>query len=92
LIFPVSVNSRAVSLLLCAPNNFTFELCHIWQSSRFLAPLFHNYGTWQIGKSTFHVSTTKAWADFRQDCARLLRKAHLTVPVWLISPRHSVGF
>jgi hypothetical protein len=29
LIFPVSVNSRAVSLLLCAPNNFMFELCRI---------------------------------------------------------------
>jgi len=29
LIFPVSVNSRAVSLLLCAPNNFTFEFCRI---------------------------------------------------------------
>jgi len=29
LIFPVSVNSRAVSLLLCALNDFTFELCHI---------------------------------------------------------------
>jgi hypothetical protein len=29
LIFPVSVNSRVVFLLLCAPNNFTFKLCHI---------------------------------------------------------------
>jgi hypothetical protein len=29
LIFSVSVNSRAVSLLLCAPNNFTSELCRI---------------------------------------------------------------
>jgi hypothetical protein len=29
LIFPVSVNSRAVSLLLCALNNFTFELCRM---------------------------------------------------------------
>jgi len=30
LIFPVSVNSQAVSLLLCAQNNSTFELCRIW--------------------------------------------------------------
>ena len=30
LIFPVSVNSRVVSLLLCTLNNFTFELCRIW--------------------------------------------------------------
>ena len=29
LVFPVSVNSRAVFLLLCAPNNFTFALCRI---------------------------------------------------------------
>jgi hypothetical protein len=29
LIFPVSVNSQAVSLLLCALNNFSFELCRI---------------------------------------------------------------
>jgi hypothetical protein len=29
LIFPVSVNSRAISLLLCALNNFIFELRHI---------------------------------------------------------------
>jgi hypothetical protein len=29
LIFPVSINLHAVSLLLCAPNNFTFELCRI---------------------------------------------------------------
>jgi len=28
----------------------------------------------------------------RQDCAHLLRKTHFTVLVWLISPRHSVGF
>jgi hypothetical protein len=85
-------SGSAVSLLLCVPKNFMFELCHIWQSFRFLASLFHNYGTWEIGISTIHVSTTKARAGFRRDCARLLRKACLTGPVWLIGPRRSVGF
>jgi hypothetical protein len=28
----------------------------------------------------------------RWDCASLLRKTCFTVPVWLIGPRHSVGF
>jgi hypothetical protein len=69
-----------------------FELCRIWQSFRFLASLFHKYGTRQIGISTFHIFTTKARACFRRDCARLLRKACFTIPVWLIGPRRSVGF
>ena len=59
---------------------------------RFLVSLFHDCGTQQIGISTFHVSTTKARAGFRQDCARLLRKTRFTVPVWLIGPRRSVRF
>jgi hypothetical protein len=92
LIFPVSVNWQEVFLLLCAPNNFTFELCSIWQPFRFLASLFHNYGTRQIGISTFHVLTTKARVGFRWDCARLLRKARFTVLVILICPRCSVRF
>jgi hypothetical protein len=29
LIFPVSVNSQVVFLLLCALNNYMFKLCHI---------------------------------------------------------------
>jgi hypothetical protein len=28
----------------------------------------------------------------RRECARLLRKTCFTIPVWLIGPRHSVGF
>jgi hypothetical protein len=68
----------AVSLLLLALNNFKFELRRIWESFRFLASLFHNYSTRQIGISTFHVSTTKARAGFRWDCARWLRKARIT--------------
>jgi hypothetical protein len=81
----------SVSILLCTPNKLTFELCHIWESFRFQASLFHNYGTRQIGTSTSHVSTTKAWAGFRRVCARLLRKAP-PLSVWLIGPRHSVEF
>ena len=41
-----------VSLILCATNNLTFEICRIWYSLRFLASLFHNYGTRQIGTSS----------------------------------------
>jgi len=80
--FPFSSAHRITSCL-----NFA-----VYDSLLDLVSLFHNYGTRQIGISTFHVSTTKAWAGFRQDCACLLRKAHFTVPVWLIGPRHSVGF
>jgi hypothetical protein len=66
-----------------------YALCY---SLRFLVSLFHNYSTRQIGIITFHVSTTKAQAGFRRDCACLLRKARFTVPVWLIGPRCSVRF
>jgi hypothetical protein len=84
-----------------APMWFSFSCAHritsclnfaIYDSLLDLVSLFHNYGTWQIEISTFHISTTKARAGFRQDCVRLLRKARFTVPVRLIGPRRSVGF
>jgi hypothetical protein len=85
-------SSLALSLLFCSPNNFTFELCHIWWCFRFLAFLFHNYGTRHIGKSTCLNLKTIAWTGFRRDCARLSRKALFTVPVWFIGPWHSIRF
>jgi hypothetical protein len=35
---------------------------------------------------------TELLSMLRRDCAHLLRKTHFTVPVWIIGPRHSVGF
>jgi len=35
---------------------------------------------------------TESLSVLRRDCARLLRKTHFTVPVWLIGLRRSVGF
>jgi len=35
---------------------------------------------------------TELLSVLRRDCARLLRKTHITVPVWHIGPRCSVGF
>jgi len=37
-----SLSSTLSSHTMSLPNNFTFELCHIWESFRFLASLFHN--------------------------------------------------
>jgi hypothetical protein len=76
-----SLSSTLSYHTMSIPNNFTFELCHIQESFRFLASLYHNYCTQQIGISTFHVSTTKARAGFRQGCARLLRKVRFTILV-----------
>jgi hypothetical protein len=59
---------------------------------RFLASLFHNYGTWQIWISTSHILTTKLWTGFRWDCTHRLRKARFTLLVWLIGPRCSHKF
>jgi hypothetical protein len=56
----INCSGFAISCLLCACNNFTIELCHIWWSFRFLESLFHNYVTWQIGTSTFRFLTSKA--------------------------------
>jgi hypothetical protein len=91
--FISSKNCRgfAVSLLLYAPNSFTFELCHVCWCFRLLASLLHNYGIRQIGTS-FYFLIAKVWAGFRQDCRSLLRKACFRVPVWLIGPRRSIGF
>jgi hypothetical protein len=85
-------SSFVVCLLLCAANSFSYQLCWVWWSFRFLAALFCNYSTRCIRTSTSRILTTMMWAGFRQDCARLLRKASFMVLVWLIGPRHSIRF
>jgi hypothetical protein len=64
------------------------EQIHVWilPCIRFLVSVFHNYGTRQIGTSSLHILTSKAWAGFIQDFAGLLRKAHFMVLVYGIFP------